>query len=86
MLCLWISAGGFFAYQTPQKITIHGIDGEALSATFEDSLVYANVDAVLKLNSGGIARKIQDALKKVSIFAYYSYLLPLKVPDKLQSV
>jgi predicted ATP-dependent endonuclease of OLD family len=50
-------------YQTPVAISYNGIEGKALSATFEDSLVYANL-AVLEdptMDSVGIIRKLKEA-------------------------
>lgn len=55
------------AYQTPVIISYNGIDGEALSATFEDSLIYSNLDQIAKLKNNKIIKKIINARTNSSI-------------------
>jgi predicted ATP-dependent endonuclease of OLD family len=56
------------AYQIPIILSHDGIDGEVLSATFEDALAYANLAALVKLDSDGIIKKVKGAaLEKPAI-------------------
>ncbi|MDR0918087.1 MAG: AAA family ATPase [Oscillospiraceae bacterium] len=54
------------AYQTPQEITVNGEEYKALAATFEDSLVYANMDIIKNLGDIGITKKLKADLNKAS--------------------
>jgi predicted ATP-dependent endonuclease of OLD family len=62
------------AYQTPVTIALNNKQGEALSATFEDSLVYANYREILNLTQSGIVKsdivgKIIEALNNADVDA-----------------
>lgn len=51
------------AYQQPMKVTFGtDTDGEAIANTFEDALVYRNIDFFRTLEGIGLAKKIRDAL------------------------
>jgi predicted ATP-dependent endonuclease of OLD family len=54
------------AYQFPVIIDLNGTKDEAIAATFEDSLVYANLKALLDvdIDSHGIIKKIKETAKK----------------------
>jgi predicted ATP-dependent endonuclease of OLD family len=51
------------AYQTPIIIPYNGVDSEALSATFEDSLIYANFKLLqgIDIDLHGIIKKVKEA-------------------------
>ena len=55
------------AYQTPTTVSVGKISGEALSATFEETLVYANLDKVCELDDSGIIQKVKDAVQGTKI-------------------
>ena len=51
------------AYQCPVKVTMGGkADQEALPSTFEDALVFGNLDLFSKLNGTGLVKKFKDAI------------------------
>jgi len=56
----------YIAYQTPVEIIIGGNSIEALSATFEETLIYANTDEICTLDSDGIVKKVKDAVSKMT--------------------
>jgi hypothetical protein len=49
------------AYQTPTTVTLNKSDIEVLSATFEDSLTYANLMEIVNLPENGVVAKIKKA-------------------------
>ena len=55
------------SYQTPINITFNNLTSEALSATFEDSLIYENLTAVQGLTSTGLIRTVKTAAQKTTI-------------------
>lgn len=56
------------AFQTPVRIKYNGISGEALAHTFEDSLVYDNLDVLQDLSSSaGFIDRIKSATTKATI-------------------
>lgn len=52
------------AYQTPINITIAAIEEEALPYTFEDALVFSNIDIFKAMDGTGLVRKFRDALNE----------------------
>jgi predicted ATP-dependent endonuclease of OLD family len=59
-------------YQIPVIIDLNGTKGEAIAATFEDSLVYANLKSLQDIGSHGIIRKIKEAAEKPSVKEFCS--------------
>jgi predicted ATP-dependent endonuclease of OLD family len=56
-------AGVRVAYQQPAKVSFGSDkDGEAIANTFEDALVYHNVEFFKALEGSGLAKKFRDAL------------------------
>jgi uncharacterized Fe-S center protein len=60
------------AYQTPITISLNEMSGEALSATFEETLVYGNLSEILNLNSDGIVQKVRDAATNIQIKDFFT--------------
>lgn len=59
------------AYQIPIKVTHLGVEVEALSRTFEDSLIYTNWDVLSSLNAtdpGKLLKKLKDGLDAQNSF------------------
>jgi predicted ATP-dependent endonuclease of OLD family len=50
------------AYQVPISVTINKQHREALASTFEDSLVFANLDLFSTMKGGGLIRKFREAI------------------------
>jgi predicted ATP-dependent endonuclease of OLD family len=55
------------AFQTPVNITVNEKTDEALSATFEDSLVYENLEKLQELPSNNLIDEIKVAMKKQTV-------------------
>jgi predicted ATP-dependent endonuclease of OLD family len=55
------------AFQMPVNISLNGTDGEALAATFEDSLIYANLTSLRELTGLGLIKKIKSIAQKTAI-------------------
>jgi predicted ATP-dependent endonuclease of OLD family len=57
------SVGVRVAYQQPAKVSFGSdTDAEAIANTFEDALVYRNIDSFKTLEGAGLAKKFRDAL------------------------
>jgi AAA ATPase domain len=57
------SVGVRVAYQQPAKVSFGtDTDGEAIANTFEDALVYRNIEFFRTLDESGLAKAIHDAL------------------------
>ncbi|MBT9471818.1 MAG: AAA family ATPase [Pseudomonadota bacterium] len=52
------------AYQTPINITLTDTEEEALPYTFEDALVFSNIDIFKAMNGTGLVKKFRDALNE----------------------
>ena len=52
------------AYQHPVIVEIDGTTGEALSNTFEDSLVFENLSTFITLKGEGMIKKFKEAISK----------------------
>jgi len=55
----------YVAYQTPMQISIGKNPIEALAATFEETLIYANMDEICVLDFDGIVKDVKDAVSKM---------------------
>jgi len=56
------------AYQTPVNIKVAKLAGEVLAATFEDALVYANIETINSAaNNTGVFAKVKSAVAKATI-------------------
>ncbi|MFZ7094712.1 AAA family ATPase [Luteimonas dalianensis] len=59
-----VGVGVRVAYQQPTKVSFGAdTDGEAIANTFEDALVYRNIDFFAALDEPGLAKAIHDALR-----------------------
>jgi hypothetical protein len=52
------------AYQTPINIMLADIEEEALPYTFEDALVFSNIDIFKAMVGTGLVKKFRDALNE----------------------
>lgn len=50
------------AYQTPIIVSVKDAEEEAIASTFEDALVYQNLDAFRNLKGKGLIKKFRDAI------------------------
>jgi predicted ATP-dependent endonuclease of OLD family len=55
------------AYQTPINVSINSLAGEVFSSTFEESLIYANLEEISKLDSDGVVNRVKSAVAKSTI-------------------
>jgi predicted ATP-dependent endonuclease of OLD family len=55
------------AYQSPVNVSINSLTGEALSSTFEETLIYANLEEISKLDLDGVVKKVKMAIEKSSL-------------------
>ena len=59
------------AYQTPVKIDYNGAEAEALASTFEDCLVYTNLQLFKNISvddTGSLIKNVSDKIKSASSF------------------
>ncbi|KLD73401.1 hypothetical protein XhyaCFBP1156_20900 [Xanthomonas hyacinthi] len=75
------------AYQQPVKIDFGGSKGaEAIANTFEDALVYQNIEFFKSLQGGGLAKKIRESIMSSKDVAELSSSIQadLKTGDKAE--
>ena len=70
------------AYQTPIPINLEGKAGEALSNTFEDSLVFENLPKFQDMDGGGLIKGFKDSISESSSISQLGTKMFNKLKDR----